>query len=185
VARLSAADAEAGGRMPPWRTAALCCAALVAGVAVPPWLAVLESAGARTHGRPARAHRSARQVPGEEAVAAADQVGPSGRPSLEPRLWAGGPMPVGEALALVVQEAEGQGAGLPGEATSPRVRRRVEAPEGSASPAVVVPSPSRPRGRRRRGPPSVSRMCRRRLTAYATLRLSAAPETWRSTENST
>jgi hypothetical protein len=130
---------------------------------------------------PAWAQRSARQVPGEEALDAADKICAVRGDRLENRLGSRLPRPVQQELAGWGQHAEGHGARVPVEPPVTGVRRGVEAPEVASASSRGLPSPSIPCGRRRRGPQEGSTACRRPpiAPARACLRLSAAPEAWR------
>jgi hypothetical protein len=61
-------------------------------------------------------------------------------------------MPVASALARLVQDAEGHGAGMQIDAPLTLVRLSVESHEVSSSPSGVFPSLRIPRGMRRLGP---------------------------------
>jgi hypothetical protein len=149
-------------------------------VALPPGMACRSRACPRTQGIPCRAHRSASQVPRAETCHATDEVLLIRSDGLEKRFGSGLPMAVPYDLPVLLQETTVHGAGVPVDATITLVRLRVKSPEVSSSPEVVFPSPSIPRGLRRRGPQSVSKACRRRLLASAPLPLSAAPDARRS-----
>ncbi len=126
----------------------------------------------------AQAQRSASQVPGAEACHADDAIRPVGGHGREQWFRCRLHMPVQWDRAGLVQAAEVHGAGVPVDPAVTLVWGGVAAPEVSSSLEVVVPSPSRPRGRRRKGPPSVSTACSQRPPASAPLRLPAAPEPW-------
>ena len=79
------------------------------------------------------APRSARQVPGEEAFDADDEVFPVGGNGLEKGRGGGLHLAVPHDLPGLIQATEVQGAGGPVDAAVNLVRRGVEAPGGSSS----------------------------------------------------
>ena len=104
----------------------------------------MERAWPRTQASPARAQRSASQVPGEEAGDADDEIRPIGGHGLQP--WVGGRLPLSGLTdrSLVVQEANRQAAGVAIAAPITRVGRRGESPEVSSAVVECGPHASSP-----------------------------------------
>ncbi len=71
--------------------------------------------------------------PGKEACDTDDQIGPVGRNGFEKRFWASRHVPVHQDLAILVQDAEGHGAGMQSDAAVKWVLLRRESPEVSSS----------------------------------------------------
>jgi hypothetical protein len=113
VARLAAGSTRAGGSMPPRRRRAIWWAARWSCGPLPPCMACLYGAGPRTHGLPARAPNSARQVPGEETCNGEDEPIPRRGHDRQPRVRRGVHRPVPQALAALGQAADSPRAGVP------------------------------------------------------------------------
>jgi hypothetical protein len=130
--------------MPPRRRTAVLWASLVSCCAVSPWMAFLSRAWPRPNARPARAQRSARQVPRAEAVDAADARFPVGRHGLEP--WCGSCLqrPVPHHRTVLLPDTAIHGAGGHVEATVTWVWWSVEAPAVSSASLAQVPRASSP-----------------------------------------
>jgi hypothetical protein len=133
VARSSVGDTSAWGRRPPRRHPAIVWASIVSGVALPPWMACMESAWPRTTGMPARGQRAASQSQVQRPCDA-DHPGLAVRcHRLEKRFRPCWPVPVEQDRSRLVQDAEIHGAGVHVETTITLVRLRIESPEVSSS----------------------------------------------------
>jgi hypothetical protein len=93
----------------------------------------MERAGPRTTGIPSGAQRSASQVPDAQAFDRDDTVGPRGGNGPQKRLRAGLQVSRPQALAVLVEDADRHGPGVPVEATVKLLWRGVEAPEVSSA----------------------------------------------------
>jgi hypothetical protein len=103
-------------------------------------------------GKPFRSAEVSQPGPGEQAFDRDDHVGAIGGHVPETRLRAGGHGPMPHDLAVLVEEADAQGPGVPVDATVTLMGLGVESPEVSSSPGALVPVPADHRGLRRRGP---------------------------------
>jgi hypothetical protein len=133
VARLSAGYTEAWGRLPPRRRTAIFWASIVSCVAWPPGLAFRSRAWPQTQGIPSWVQRSARQVPGEEALDADHQVFAVGGNRLQKRCGPCRHMAVPHDRTVLSQDAALHGAGVPVDPAVKRVWLGVESPEVSSS----------------------------------------------------
>src|SRR5687767_12008280 len=93
--------------MPPRSRSAMFWASIVSCVALPPWIAFMESAWPSTTGIPSRAQRSASQYQVKSPFDADDEIGPVGCDGLQKRCWASGQVPVEKHLSLLVEDTEG------------------------------------------------------------------------------
>jgi hypothetical protein len=96
-------------------------------------MAFIESAWPRTKGIPSRAHRSASQVPGQDAFDADDQICPVGGNGFEKWFWASGHVAVEQHLSLLVQDTQVHAPGVQVDPTIKLVLLGVESHEVSSS----------------------------------------------------
>jgi hypothetical protein len=115
-------------------------------------MAFIERACPRTQGISSWAQRSASQVPGEETFNSDDNILPIRRNDLEQGVWLGLQMAMHHDVAVLVEDADGHGPGVPVDATVKLMWPGVEAPEVSSSPCEFFPVPAYHCGMRRRGP---------------------------------
>src|SRR5919106_2778212 len=132
--------------MPPRRSTAIVWASMVSLFAWPPWMACIERACPRTNGSPSWAHRSARQVLGEETFNRDHHLFTRGGHGLEQRLRAGGPMAMHHDLTVVVQNTDVHGASMQVNAAVTWVLLGGEAHEVSSSAGLLFPLPAVPPG---------------------------------------
>jgi hypothetical protein len=102
-------------------------------LALPPWRAFIESACPRTKGRPSSAHRSASQVPGEEAFNRYHQPVAIGGNGLEKGVWSGFHVAVQQDISLLVHDTDIHAAGMQIDTAVKWVLRGIEAHEVSSS----------------------------------------------------
>ena len=110
-------------------------------VACPPGIAVLDRAGPRTTGRPSVVHRSARQVPGAQAVDRADAPRARGRQAVQPGRRGRRHLTGHEPLAAGVEAADGQCPGLQVEAAVTWGRGVVQSPGWGRLDHRAAPTP--------------------------------------------
>jgi hypothetical protein len=82
---------------------------------------------------PSRAHRSASQVPGEDALGGHDEIVTRGRHDLEQSVQAGLHMPMRHNLTVLIEDADAHGTGMQVDPTVQLVLWGVEPPEVSSS----------------------------------------------------
>ena len=128
VARRRRGETEAWGSRPPRRSAAIWWESLRSFLAVPPCIARMSRAWPRTKGMPSSSQRSARQVPGEQALATEHAVLTGGAQRREAWVGIGAEVFVPAHLAVGLDDAAVQPVGVQVDAAVTRVLSRGNSP---------------------------------------------------------